>query len=560
MDAFTGLHIAKGTYNPVQLPEYKERVSYDANGNIKTYIRNGDKARLNMDSLLYIYQPNNNQLTQVLDYMPDNNLYNDIKSGQAANNYSYDAIGNLIADQQEGINAIKWNVYGKIASINKSTGAINYFYDASGNRVMKQTPTDTVAYVRDASGNVLSVYNKNKNGLVQQSETYLYGSSRLGVVRAQRVAPKTMKLNASFNDAKLGVFTRGEKLYELSNHLQNVLVTVSDKRLPVTKNNDTVVSGYTAVVVSASDYYPFGMEMVGRGYNSKQLINGFNGKRYDNEIYGEGNFQDYGARMYNPRLGRFSNPDPKFKLYPMLSTYQFASNTPIQAVDLDGKEAFIVHGTTQTEAGVHITPEAKKELMRITGNTKNDDKFRWNAPIYNNSMMRSVSANQLVKHILRTRMAMIKNRDITEDETISLIGYSHGGNVSIHAATKLGAMGVKVNLVTLSTPAYNTSGNDAYGGGLDPEDPRGAANGINDHYQIVHEKDDVVNIAGGTEKYSNGKTKNFVITNKRIPYKDGVEAHTAFPSDGKLDDVLKVIPAMSKAPAPKKISTEVKKL
>ncbi len=99
---------------------------------------------------------------------------------------------------------------------------------------------------------------------MQQSETYLYGNNRLGVVRAQRVASKTMKLNTSFNDVKLGVFTRGEKMYELSNHLGNVLTTVSDKRL----SNDTVVSGYNAVVVSAGDYFPFGMEMPGRNVNT----------------------------------------------------------------------------------------------------------------------------------------------------------------------------------------------------------------------------------------------------------------------------------------------------
>jgi RHS repeat-associated protein len=295
----------------------------------------------------------------------------------------------------------------------------------------------------------------------------------------------------------------------------------------------------------------FGMLVPNRHGSSNSYRYGFNGKEKDDEVKGEGNWQDYGARMYNPRLGRFPNPDPKFKLYPMLSTYQFASNTPIQAIDLDGKEAFIVHGTTQTETGVHITPEAKKELMRITGNTKIDDSFRWNAPLSNNSMTRNVSANKLVKHIIKTRMAMIKNGEITEDEAISLIGYSHGGNVAIHTARKLGKKGIKVNLVTLSTPAYNTSGNDAYGGGLDLEDPRSSAKGINAHYQIVHEKDDVVNIANGTEKYNNGTTKNFVITNEQIPYENGIEAHTKFPSDKKLDDVLKKIPKMPEALAPK---------
>ena len=43
-------------------------------------------------------------------------------------------------------------------------------------------------------------------------------------------------------------------------------------------------------------------------------------------------------RIYDPRVGRFLSMDPLTKSYPMLSTYQFASNTPIRAVDLDGKE------------------------------------------------------------------------------------------------------------------------------------------------------------------------------------------------------------------------------
>lgn len=287
-----------------------------------------------------------------------------------------------------------------------------------------------------------------------------------------------------------------------------------------------------------------------RHSDSNSYRYGFNGKENDNEVMGEGNWQDYGARMYNPRIGRFFSVDPKTKLYPMLSTYQFASNTPIQAVDLDGKEAFIVHGTTQTETGVQITPEAKKELMRITGNTKIDDGFRWNAPIHNNSLMRNMSAKQLVHYIVQKRLSMIKNKEITEDEVISIIGYSHGGNVAIQAARKLSKLGIEVNLVTISTPAYNTDGNDAYGGGFDKEDPRNSKDGINAHVQIVHEKDDVVNIAGGTEKYNNANTKNHVISNKEIPYKDGIEAHTKFPSDKKLDDVLKKIPAMPKADAP----------
>lgn len=51
-----------------------------------------------------------------------------------------------------------------------------------------------------------------------------------------------------------------------------------------------------------------------------------------------GGVQDYGFRLYSPAMGRFLSVDPISSSYPMLTPYQFASNTPIQAIDLDGLE------------------------------------------------------------------------------------------------------------------------------------------------------------------------------------------------------------------------------
>ncbi|MES2727910.1 MAG: RHS repeat-associated core domain-containing protein [Bacteroidota bacterium] len=62
---------------------------------------------------------------------------------------------------------------------------------------------------------------------------------------------------------------------------------------------------------------------------------GFNGKENDDEVEGQ---QDYGFRIYDKRLGRFKSIDPLMKSYPELSTYQFASNRPIDGIDLDGLE------------------------------------------------------------------------------------------------------------------------------------------------------------------------------------------------------------------------------
>lgn len=107
------------------------------------------------------------------------------------------------------------------------------------------------------------------------------------------------------------------------------------------------------------DYYPFGMIEPGRsftGYKDSAYRYAFNGKLLDNDIYGSKNSYDYGARFYDPRLGRFMSIDPLTKKFPMLTPYQFSSNTPIQAVDLDGKEsslsyqAFSAAGVTTATA------------------------------------------------------------------------------------------------------------------------------------------------------------------------------------------------------------------
>lgn len=76
------------------------------------------------------------------------------------------------------------------------------------------------------------------------------------------------------------------------------------------------------------------MQQPGRVFNSSSYRYGFNGKENDPEI----KTQDYGFRIYDYRLAKFLSVDPLTKEYPELTPYQFASNTPIKAVDLDGLE------------------------------------------------------------------------------------------------------------------------------------------------------------------------------------------------------------------------------
>lgn len=105
----------------------------------------------------------------------------------------------------------------------------------------------------------------------------------------------------------------GSRTYELANHLGSVLVTIIDKKLGHDARSG-IIDYFQADIVTAIDYYPGWMLQPGRKYTFGSLYRyGFNGKENDNEVKGEGNLQDYGMRIYDPRLGRFLSVDPLIK-------------------------------------------------------------------------------------------------------------------------------------------------------------------------------------------------------------------------------------------------------
>ncbi|WP_127132528.1 RHS repeat-associated core domain-containing protein [Pseudoflavitalea rhizosphaerae] len=359
LDTDTGFNMVSNSYPMLNsLPGFKERFSYDANGNILSLRRNNKGAVPVMDVLNYSYYPGTNQLKHVADSVPANNWGSqswdpivDIDNQVYTNNYEYDAIGNLKRDSSEGIYDIKWNVYGKIQEINKyptarsATTRIRYTYDASGNRISKVVEEGTSKkvytwYVRDAQGNVMSVYKSEGTAVnlgalsLDQIERYMYGSSRLGVERkSQNVDGGPWNAAAYYSN---GLFERGRRQYELTNHLGNVLTTITDKKFGVSSNG-TLIDYFEPEMISGMDYYAFGSPMRVAGEGAYRF--GFNGKENDNEVKGgEGLQQDYGMRVYDSRVGRFLSFDPLSKEYADLSPYHFAGNNPIQNLDKDGGE------------------------------------------------------------------------------------------------------------------------------------------------------------------------------------------------------------------------------
>ncbi|MFU8862180.1 MAG: RHS repeat-associated core domain-containing protein, partial [Cyclonatronaceae bacterium] len=93
--------------------------------------------------------------------------------------------------------------------------------------------------------------------------------------------------------------------------------------------------GENGAVQEVLDYYPFGLEMPGRG-----MVTGaatpwrFTGYERDPE-----SFLDYAqARYYHPGIGRFWSVDPMASKFPSWSPYNYAMNNPLIFIDPDGRE------------------------------------------------------------------------------------------------------------------------------------------------------------------------------------------------------------------------------
>jgi len=206
-------------------------------------------------------------------------------------------------------------------------------------------------YTKDATIN---------NNSLTQTEVHLYGSSRLGILNKNI----DMQAQQPGNTNGTTIFTTGNKFFELSNHLGNVLVTISDKKIGHDAGNGTI-DYYTADVVTANDYYPGGMGMPGRKFSAGSPYRyGFNGKENDNEVKKEGNQQDYGMRIYDPRLERFLSVDPITNKYPELTPYQFASNSPIAMIDIDGLEGGWELSTPASNLRYHYEMQQKLPQKR----------------------------------------------------------------------------------------------------------------------------------------------------------------------------------------------------
>ncbi|SDQ01686.1 RHS repeat-associated core domain-containing protein [Mucilaginibacter sp. OK268] len=260
---------------------HENGITYDMIGNITALNRYSNSTLI--DQLTYTYPTGSSQLQAVTDATAS-----DVGQKHGTAGYTYDGNGNLISDNSKGISNIAYNLLNLPQAIaGKSTF---YTYDATGQKLSRLIGTAKTDYIEGiqydgtASSSTISfIQTEEGRALPKDASTYNYE-------------------------------------YSLTDHLGNSRV-----------NFDTGTG--TTRQVQVDDYYAFGME-INTSVASPKNEYLYNKKELQENL----GLYDYGARFYDPVIGRWTSVDPLVEAGQESTTpYGYVFNNPIRLTDPNGK-------------------------------------------------------------------------------------------------------------------------------------------------------------------------------------------------------------------------------
>jgi RHS repeat-associated protein len=313
---------------------FSENVSsYDKNGNITSlqrYGQTGASAYGLLDNLTYTLS--GNLLNRVDDavtasaYNGDFEFKDNVKQ---AGEYTYDANGNLMKDLNKGISSIQYNILNLPSVVTFSDGStITCTYAADGTKLHTGHTAGGTTTLTYYCGNV--IYEGTTAKLLLEGEGYV------NLTGTQQYH------------------------YYLKDH----------------QDNNRVVINQAGTVEETNHYYPFGgvFAAIGNVQHYK-----YNGKELNTK---KGlNWYDYGARYYDPALGRWHVPD-LLNESTHSSAYSYCINNPSRYIDVMGLD---------TISAIDLTPQ----MWRESFNPQNDVIALNQVTITNNNSNTSFNVNAL---------------------------------------------------------------------------------------------------------------------------------------------------------------------
>jgi len=213
-------------------------------------------------------------------YSYTGNRLNSISGGLATGAYAYDANGNATTDGRKGV-TLSYNLLNLPTTATKTGLNLSYTYDASGRKLRKvstttgTTTTDYVDGIQYTDGNIEFVQTEEGRAL-KSGDSYSYQ-------------------------------------YNLSDHLGNVRYSFDIYAGAVRK-------------LQQDDYYAFGKRRAVTGGSNNYL---YNGKELQDGL----EQYDYGARFYDPIIGRWNVVDALSENHFSVTPYNYVLNNPINTID-----------------------------------------------------------------------------------------------------------------------------------------------------------------------------------------------------------------------------------
>jgi RHS repeat-associated protein len=367
MANYNGNYIVEGTLT--QEENYNlDAIGYDKNGNITVLERQGlivAENRIDLiDDLTYDYQSSSNKLIRVTDDASVDGFKDGTTSLPGDPDYEYDINGNLTVDTNKNITDIIYNHLNlpELIIFSSPEGSIGYKYSATGVKLEK------MAMTVGSPGSVTST---------QYAGAFIYDKTNTigGMPNPNPPPPPVFELQFISHPEgyaqpnTLGTF---DYIYQYKDHLGNIRLSY--------KNNGNMTNP-DLEILEENNFYPFGLKQ--KGYNNNVSANSnsvaskfkYNGKELNEEL--GLNMYDYGARMYDPAIGRWHVTDGKAELYFANSPYVYALNTPPNAIDPDGNLVIFINGLGGGGASYWRSYESK-----IVGYSNARHGSRGRMPIY----------------------------------------------------------------------------------------------------------------------------------------------------------------------------------
>ena len=261
-------------------------------------------------------------------YDPLDRLTAATSTGNALNeSMSYDAMGNITALTRAGVSSavLAYTYTGnQLQSVTNNSSAFRtYAYDANGNATsdgvnktilynyldlpdtVKQSGSTIATYVYDANGQKLK--NTGSDGTWDYDNGIVYHNGAIDFIGTEQGRTVPDSTNYAYQ-------------YNLHDHLGN-------NRISFYNNHGT------AGLLQEDEYYSFGLRkpLYDNSNNNRYL---YNGKEIQTDL---ANQYDYGARFYDPVIGRWTVIDPLTEKSRRFSPYNYVENNPIRNIDPNGQ-------------------------------------------------------------------------------------------------------------------------------------------------------------------------------------------------------------------------------